>query len=108
VGKGKYSSSNTNPKGKSLFAEGGKSFGVAVCSGLLKKGQNSDEYLMRTTPLARRLGFPPAAPIKLQAERTRPSKNQHLLKIFGRRRPAEFEEFGRTKSRKIFDFHGAR
>ena len=47
---GKYSSSNTNPKGKSLFAEGGKSFGVAVCSGLLKKVQNSDEYLSAGSP----------------------------------------------------------
>ena len=43
-GRGYYSSSNTNPKGKSLFAEGEMSFGVASCSDLLQKGQKSDEY----------------------------------------------------------------
>jgi len=41
-GLGKYSSSNTNPKDKSLFAEGEMSFGVASCSDLLQKWQKSD------------------------------------------------------------------
>jgi hypothetical protein len=50
-------------RAKDFSPQGGKSFGVAVCSGLLKKGQNSDEYLMRLPP-ARRFGFPPAAPYK--------------------------------------------
>jgi hypothetical protein len=44
VGWGEYSSSNTNPKGKSLFAEGEMSFGIANCSDLLQKWQKSDEY----------------------------------------------------------------